>query len=174
MPWARSSQGWVVLVATTGFFGARIFDPANIGWVFAMVLAVTAMITAINYATAPREAATAAAPVSAAAPQRPRFSDRLPRHLRNAELHALQAEDHYLRVHTAAGSDLILMRLGDAIPELEPIEGARTHRSWWVARAAVRDAARKDGRGELTLPGGIVAPVSRSAYPELRDKGWFG
>jgi hypothetical protein len=167
----------VVLVATTGFFGDRTFTLASIGWLFAMVLAVTAMITAINYATAPHAlpplAAADRVPESPVRQERPRFADRLPRHLREADLHALQAEDHYLRVHTAAGSDLILMRLGDAIPELDPIEGARTHRSWWVARAAVIAATRKDGRGELTLTGGVVAPVSRSAYPELRDKGWF-
>jgi hypothetical protein len=37
------------------------------------------------------------------------------------------------------------------VAELEGIEGAQTHRSWWVAKAAVRDAKRGDGRATLTL-----------------------
>lgn len=166
----------VVLLATIAFFGAWRIDPLRIATLFALVWLVTAIITAINYATtAPASAPPmAAAPEPTPAPARPRLAERLAPHLRDAAIHAVQAEDHYLRVHTAAGSELILMRLGDAVPELAGIEGARTHRSWWVARGAVLATARKDGRGELTLPGGIVAPVSRSAYPELRDAGWFG
>ena len=98
---------------------------------------------------------------------------RLPPRLRGATLHAVQAEDHYLRLHTDRGSDLILMRLSDAVAELEGLEGARTHRSWWVARDAVRDASRGDGRAALTLEGGLVAPVSRRYARALREAGWY-
>jgi hypothetical protein len=163
----------VVLGTTALFFGDRNAGASGIFFLFAMVLVVTGVIIAINYATA--QPAPAAAPQRElpAAPEavRPRLAERLPRHLRDAPIHAVQAEDHYLRVHTDAGSDLLLMRMADAIPELAPLEGARTHRSWWVARAAIQSVARKDGRAELTLPGGVIAPVSRSAYPELREAG---
>ena len=161
----------VVLAASTAFFGADTVRLGDMAFLFAMVFAVTAMITAINYATARPALPEPTAALSP--PARPRLSERLAPHLRDSPIHALQAEDHYLRVHTQAGSELILMRISDAVPLLAPLEGARTHRSWWVARAAIRAVARKDGRAELTLPGGVVAPVSRSAYPELRDKGWF-
>jgi DNA-binding LytR/AlgR family response regulator len=93
--------------------------------------------------------------------------------LRRAEIWALQAEDHYLRVHTSLGSDLILMRLSDAIAELDGVEGAQTHRSWWVAKAAVTDAKRIDERAVLTLSNGVEAPVSRKFAPTLRKSGWF-
>lgn len=106
-----------------------------------------------------------------------RFLDRLPPKLRGARLIAVQAEDHYLRLHTDRGSDLILMRLSDALAELEGLEGAQTHRSWWVARDAVVSVARGDGRAALTLdngPGGaLVAPVSRRYAKALRDAGWW-
>jgi DNA-binding LytR/AlgR family response regulator len=102
-----------------------------------------------------------------------RFLDRLPPRLRGATLHAVQAEDHYLRLHTDRGSDLILMRLSDAVAELEGLEGAQTHRSWWVARDAVRDVKRNDGRAALTLEGGVVAPVSRRYARALREAGWY-
>ncbi len=101
------------------------------------------------------------------------FLGRLPPKLTGATLWAVEAQDHYLRLHTSAGRDLILMRLSDAIGELEGIEGARTHRSWWVSRAAVTRAARSEGRAILTLPDGTEAPVSRAYVKVLRDGGWF-
>jgi hypothetical protein len=61
---------------------------------------------------------------------RPALLRRLPGRLAGAELHAIEAEDHYLRFHTDKGSALLLMRLGDAMAGLEGLEGARTHRSW--------------------------------------------
>lgn len=173
----------VVIGTTLAFFGGSAPQPATMLRFFGFVWMISAAITAITIATnrsalpapdaEPPTEEPAPAPPPAPIAVRPRLSDRLPPHLRSAAIHALQAEDHYLRVHTDAGSELILMRLGDAVPELEGVEGARTHRSWWVARAAIREVTRLDGRAELTLPGGVVAPVSRSAYPALRDAGWF-
>ncbi len=173
----------VVIGATLAFFGGSAPQPAMVLRFFGFVWMISAAITAITIATnrsalpapdaEPPTEEPAPAPPPAPIAVRPRLSDRLPPHLRSAAIHALQAEDHYLRVHTDAGTELILMRLGDAVPELDGVEGARTHRSWWVARAAIREVTRLDGRAELTLPGGVVAPVSRSAYPALRDAGWF-
>ena len=111
----------------------------------------------------------------AAAPDAPapKFLSRLPPRLAGAELYAVEAEDHYLRLHTSEGQDLILMRLGDAIEELEGLEGAQTHRSWWVAKAAVTGAERLDGRAVLTLKDGAEVPVSRGFAKALRSAGWF-
>src|SRR5690606_2357246 len=102
-----------------------------------------------------------------------RFLERLPPKLRGARLIAVQAEDHYLRLHTDRGSDLILMRLADALIELEGLEGAQTHRSWWVAKGAVASVARGDGRAALTLENSAVAPVSRRYAKALREAGWW-
>jgi len=103
----------------------------------------------------------------------PRFLERLPAKLRGGALYAVSAEDHYLRLHTSKGSDLILMRLSDAIAELEGLEGAQTHRSWWVAKSAVKGAKPGDGRAMLELEGGVTAPVSRGYARALRAEGWF-
>ncbi|RAK56206.1 hypothetical protein DJ017_03830 [Phenylobacterium soli] len=108
------------------------------------------------------------------APPRPvKFLDRIPLKLRGGELWAVQAEDHYLRLHTSKGQDLILMRLADAVAELDGIEGAQVHRSWWVARAAVSDARRGDGRATLTLKDGAEVPVSRTYAKALREMRWI-
>ncbi|MBH1942619.1 LytTR family transcriptional regulator DNA-binding domain-containing protein [Erythrobacter sp. YJ-T3-07] len=101
-----------------------------------------------------------------------RFLDRLPAHL-GSDLLALEMEDHYVRVHTALGSELILLRMRDAVAELGGVEGAQVHRSWWVARDAVEDVKR-DGRNlRLVLTGGLEAPVSRARVAELKDAGWL-
>jgi hypothetical protein len=131
------------------------------------VLLITAGMTAIGMALEQKTVTTGAGEGP------PRFLERLPPRLRGAVIHAVQAEDHYLRIHTDRGSDLILMRLSDAVAELEGLEGARTHRSWWVARDAVQDVKRGDGRATLTLEGGLTVPVSRRHARALREAGWY-
>ncbi|WP_269715554.1 LytTR family DNA-binding domain-containing protein [Caulobacter sp. NIBR2454] len=135
------------------------------------VLVVTVAMTLLSYfITRPHDQLTSASPSDTAPP---RFLDRLPLKLRGAALYAVEAEDHYLRLHTDRGQDLILMRLSDAVEELAGIEGARTHRSWWVARDALTDAKRGDGRAILTLKSGVRVPVSRAYAKALREAGWF-
>jgi len=134
------------------------------------VLVVSAAMTALNY-LADREPRQTHAAVTDAGP--PAFFERFPPRLRGAMLYAVEADDHYLRLHTSQGADLILMRLSDAIAELEGIEGAQTHRSWWVAREGVEDARRFDGRAALTLKDGAEVPVSRTYVRALRQAGWF-
>ncbi|MDP1630742.1 MAG: LytTR family DNA-binding domain-containing protein [Caulobacter sp.] len=140
-------------------------------WSFAgPVFIVTCVMTALNYATQRTPPETHAGPAGS---QPARFLARLPARLRGASLHAVQAEDHYLRLHTSKGQDLILMRLSDAVAELEGLEGAQVHRSWWVARDAVEDSRRGDGRAVLTLTGGVQVPVSRAYAKALRAGGWL-
>lgn len=97
---------------------------------------------------------------------------RLPPRLARARLIAVEAEDHYLRVRTEAGSALVLMRFADALEALAGQDGYQTHRSWWVARTAVEAARWKGGRGALTLADGATAPVSRTYAPRLKGTDW--
>ncbi|PZQ65767.1 MAG: hypothetical protein DI570_00505 [Phenylobacterium zucineum] len=102
----------------------------------------------------------------------PRLIARLPAKVRG-DLVALQAEDHYVRVHTRAGNALILMRLADAIAETDGEPGLQPHRSWWVARAAVTGARAEGRRGVLVLANALEAPVTRELMPEVRRAGWL-
>jgi hypothetical protein len=135
--------------------------------VFIICVAMTAIMVLIHM---PGRVTHAAAET---APARARFFDRFPPKLRGAELYAVSSEDHYLRLHTSKGGDLILMRLADAISELEGVEGAQTHRSWWVAREAVETTRRDGDKLTLLLKGGAEAPVSRPNVRPLRERGWF-
>lgn len=163
----------VVMVwgATGLIFAGRPYPLSALPYFFGPVLIVTVTLSAINvFLERARPVQTHATSADGAAS---RFPDRLPIKLRGAGIRAVQAEDHYLRVHTDRGSDLILMRLSDALDELEGLEGAQTHRSWWVARSAVRDVTRGDGRATLTLEGELTVPVSRRYARALRDAGWY-
>ncbi|MBX9460281.1 MAG: LytTR family transcriptional regulator DNA-binding domain-containing protein [Brevundimonas sp.] len=162
----------MVWLATGLFFEREIYPLDRLVHFIGPVLVVTVAISAVNvFLGRPAPVQTHASAGVGAAPAR--FLDRLPPKLRGATLYAVQAEDHYLRLHTDRGSDLILMRLSDAVAELEGLEGARTHRSWWVARDAVRGVSRGDGRAVLTLEGGLTAPVSRRYARALRAARWY-
>ena len=100
-----------------------------------------------------------------------RFMQRLPVKYRTADLWAVSSEDHYLRVHTSLGEELILMRLADAMRDLAGTDGLQTHRSWWVARDGVADTRREGGKLSLVLKSGKVAPVARTHASAVKQAG---
>lgn len=157
----------VVWVASSLLAGR---DPglAGLPLLFIPVVIVCLAMVTLNVLVESRRVYAEMAP-----PPPPKFLERLPLKLRGGEVWAVEAEDHYLRLHTSKGQDLILLRLADAIDELEGIEGAQVHRSWWVARDAITDARRGDGRATLTLKDGSQVPVSRTYAAVLREKGWI-
>ena len=104
------------------------------------------------------------------APQRCLLLDRLPLDKRGA-LVALSVEDHYVRVRTTKGEDVLLMRLSDAIRETGGLRGLQVHRSHWVALDHVTAARRKGDGAVLTLRTGPDIPVSRANLPAIKEAG---
>ena len=100
------------------------------------------------------------------------FRRRLSARRRGARLIAVEAYDHYLRVHTDVGPELVTLRFADALAELAAAHGFRTHRSWWVAADAIEAVRWRRGAGEARLAGGLAAPVSRAHAPALKEAGW--
>jgi len=148
--------------------GSPFWSPADIADLVVSVTLISAVMMVLNVLVGRQ---TGAATSASATPAK--FLERLPAKLRGAQVWAVEAEDHYLRLHTSMGQDLILMRLSDAIAELEGIEGAQVHRSWWVARDAITEAVRGDGRATLTLKDGAEVPVSRTYARVLRERNWL-
>jgi hypothetical protein len=158
--------GYTVLI-----FGA---SPRSLTMLFLEVAIVSGAATALMMLiNRPGPATRAAPPTPSGTPVPVRFLERLPVKLKGATLYAVEAEDHYLRLRTSKGSDLILMRMADAIAELDGIEGAQVHRSWWVAKDAVSEVKREDRRVTLVLKDGAQAPVSRPNVAALRESGWI-
>ena len=147
----------------------RTFSPLHLVALFGPVLVVQfgLALVASRLANATRPVASPPPLERTAAP----FLERVPARL-GRELLALEAEDHYLRVHTALGSELILARLSDAIAQLDGYDGLQVHRSWWVAADAVTGIVRRNGRLALQLRNGVTAPVSRSYLAAVRARGW--
>lgn len=90
----------------------------------------------------------------------------------DGELLCLEMQDHYLKVHTTAGSKMLLCRMEDAARELEGL-GQRVHRSWWVAQAARQKVIRDGQKQVILLSNGLEVPVGRTFRPALRAAGWI-
>lgn len=86
---------------------------------------------------------------------------------------ALQSEDHYVRVHGVRGSELLLMRLRDAIPEMTDCPGYQVHRGWWVARSAVAGTETNGRNRTIFLINGEKVPVARDSVAALERAGFL-
>lgn len=104
---------------------------------------------------------------------RPALLERLKPALRDSEIYALEAQDHYVRVITSAGEQLLLMRLSDAISEVSPLPGLSPHRSWWVAQAGIKTVSRGGGKAIIVLHDDSRVPISRGRSKLLRAEGWI-
>lgn len=98
-----------------------------------------------------------------------KFLDRLSKHLGSNLLH-VTSQDHYVEVTTELGSELILLRLSDAVAELEKISGMQIHRSHWVADKAVKELIKKNSSLFILTTDGKQLPVSRSNAKLVRER----
>ncbi len=162
---ANAMQGWQV-------------SPWKVAKLYVQVLLIGSLVTllwkaiGLSRPALARQAATftdiepappsGEVPAAAAAP----LLARLPPSLRGPLL-CLQMEDHYVRIHTARGSSLALLRLSDAIAETGATAGRQVHRSWWVADEAVEGFEKHGRTGRLRLRNGLQAPVSQRYAREV-------
>ena len=86
-----------------------------------------------------------------------------------SDLLALSAELHYVRVITAAGSELLLGSLQALSEAADAPEGERIHRSHWIAWDGVEDVVRKGGAWWVQLRDGSELPISRRRVRAVRD-----
>ena len=124
--------------------------------------AARAPLTAAPVAPAPAGATPVApAPVAQVATA-PRFFDRLEklRGLAPRELLAVEAEDHYIRVHSLRGKELIYYRFRDALAELRHLDGLHVHRSVWVQRSRITRVEESGRSTWVVLESGDRLPVS--------------
>lgn len=102
----------------------------------------------------------------------PRLRARLTRAFQG-EILALESEDHYVRVHGERGSELLLIRLRDAITEMDGRPGEQTHRSWWVSREAVAETVISGRTRQIRLSNGMRVPVARDSVARLQQTGFL-
>jgi len=131
-------------------------------WTIAIVIATVAELLKERFSGTPKQV-----------PARPALFDRLPPKFRNAELFAINSEDHYVRIHSGAGEHMLLMRLSDAEDFASPLKGLKPHRSWWVSEAGVEAVTKSGGKLKIRLKSGIDVPVSRDGAKRVREAGWI-
>ena len=102
--------------------------------------------------------------------RQPAILSRLPLDKRGP-LVALSAQDHYTLVQTTKGSELLLIRLADAINEAAPSRGLQVHRSHWIAVEQVTAAQREGDRAILTMSHGAEIPASRANVKAIKAAG---
>lgn len=110
-------------------------------------------------------------PTATDAPPQPRLARRLPEAMQGAAVLRLSGSGHTVEVMTERGPETLRLRLSDAIDEMDPVEGYCTHRSHWVARAAVAGLERREGKLYLRLVNGERVPVTRTYAPKLEAAG---
>lgn len=176
--WAQAALwvGYAVVIALLVFLLNTVLFPQNSGGanlpyliviVGLSVLVINGMIRLGLHAFASPPVAEGAGPDAAT-----RFLRRVPLEIR-APLVRIEAQDHYLNVVTTKGSALILLRLAEAVEELEDAGGLQTHRSHWVNLAAVTSHKRVDGRDVLILSDAAAVPVARTRRDAAREAGLF-
>jgi hypothetical protein len=86
-------------------------------------------------------------------------------------LFAIEAQEHYVKVHTARGTELVYYRFGDAIRDLQGWNGLQVHRSWWVSRPAILRVNHEGRRLKLVLCNDLQIPVGSSFTALVRQAG---
>jgi hypothetical protein len=161
-------QMFVVSWALVQIRPGRIITVANLPMLFLSVVAIQAIIVSL---VALLESRSSQGPNKEpdSGPEAPR--GRLAQALRG-DLFALEAEDHYVRVHHSSGSNLILHRFSDALDEVGERAGLQVHRGWWVAHAAVAGTFVRGGKRWLKLHNGMEIPVSRTHLRRVIAQDW--
>ncbi len=100
----------------------------------------------------------------------PRLARRLP-HEASGQILQLSGDGHFVNVLTTGGRFDLRMRLGDAIDEMDGVDGLTVHRSHWVARNAIAGSKRERSRVVLVLITGDEVPVGPTFRPQLEEAG---
>ncbi len=130
---------------------------ARFAFLTAHVLGATILVVGLTSLLVKRDS-----PDQQVSSARPRLYDRLmPRTAASVE--RLTANDHYVDIHLDDGTaQRVLMRLSDAVAEMEGEDGFYTHRSHWVVGRHVKASTRENSRDFLMLGSGGKVPVSRT------------
>ena len=179
-PWPARAIVAALLAAVPGAFEVawaesllrveRDLGLLDLLFIYGDVALIAAAIALLVEWARPRAAGVAAAVSQPEEETPPALLDEVPPDRRGMLL-ALAAEDHYLRIYTDRGEALVLRRFSDALVEVADMEGARVHRSWWVAKQAVTGSERSGDRIVLLLTNGVRAPVSRTYLLRAREAG---
>jgi hypothetical protein len=140
-------------------------------WMIVNMVLVRFGVPRFGFGAAKMPAPSAAAPPSVPSEDRAAL-DRLLMRIRpevRGPILAVEAQPHFIRIHTTRGQELIHHRFSDAVALLAALPGNRVHRSWWVAVDAVDPASR--GSNPLRLVNGLEVPIGRTYMMDAKRAG---
>ncbi len=83
----------------------------------------------------------------------------------------IKAEEHYISIQSQEEAELIPYRFSDALLEAHvSLEGQQVHRSWWVAKKAIKDLKEEGRKSWILTVNGKLIPVSRSWINIVKQK----
>ena len=174
LPWRYNDPSYVVEAAVAWVSAAFIWGATNAFWVYFLGYPRFGFKRAES--VEPPEPSEASAPSGALGAIAPfdildnPLASRLPVDIA-ADIIALQAEQHYTRVHSRAANALVLIRFSDAVRAMNPGDGLQVHRSFWVRPNAIRSASRSNDACVLEMVNGLKVPVGRSFKREADAAG---
>lgn len=113
----------------------------------------------------------AAAQITEARPERDRLLKRIP-DLKEQRLSRISSDNHHIRIITDCGAEhRLLMRLRDAVEEVDVEPGLWVHRSHWVALSEIAKVAREGNREMVELNDGDRLPVGPKYRENLIEAG---
>ena len=80
----------------------------------------------------------------------------------DARLIAIKAEQHYIKIWSDKGTELVRYRFRDVAETLADYKGAQVHRSWWVNLDDVESYRQAGRKLELVIESDLTVPVSLS------------
>jgi hypothetical protein len=86
-----------------------------------------------------------------------------------ADICAISADEHYVRIQTLSQEELIRERFTQVISDLPPSLGFQIHRSHWVAFSAVEEVVRTDGHHSAILKSGAKLPISKARQRDFKE-----
>lgn len=147
---AAGLPGAAFVIFVNMVFRPPTIDPASLPMIWFQVTLIGLPICLVEYPR-PQKQMETTAPI--------RLVARLPDDLGD-DIVSLSMQDHYVEVTTTRGKTLILMRMADAVDELDTIPGQRVHRSHWVAQAHLAGTAKSGHRRFVLLKDGRKLPLS--------------
>lgn len=93
---------------------------------------------------------------------RPAFMRLVPDNRSRDEIVALKAEQHYVRIYTRNGEDLVHEKFRSAVSDFVRCGGVQVHRSYAVNPEFISAVESENGTYSITMSNGLNVPVSRS------------
>jgi len=101
--------------------------------------------------------------------QLPGFFSRIPARLTAAQVLAIKAEQHYIRVIAVDRSYMLLYRFSDAVRELDPEMGVQVHRSYWVSYQGIESVKPRAKKFTIRLKNEEDVPVSAPYHAVVKE-----